>query len=87
VTGFLSSSTAAKVFTGATFALLFACLFVSILPSPFYTRLYVFLWGIRDWYGHDSDDESEGEIHHEKGEGVISTAHEIHIQEVPYSSP
>lgn len=58
VTGFLSSSTSAQVFTGATFALLFACLFISILPSPFYSRLFKVLYGTAV-YDDDEDDEDE----------------------------
>ncbi|KAJ8593446.1 hypothetical protein M405DRAFT_858938 [Rhizopogon salebrosus TDB-379] len=73
ITGFLSSSTSAQGFTGATFALLFACLFISILPSPFYSRLHGFLWGKRDWDDDDSDNDSDVDILHEKGAGTIST--------------
>jgi hypothetical protein len=61
VTGFLSSSTSAQIFTGATFALLFACLFVSILPSPVYSRLHKMLWGTTDYVNDDDDDDDNSE--------------------------
>ncbi|KAG2753608.1 hypothetical protein P692DRAFT_201862083 [Suillus brevipes Sb2] len=44
VTGFLSSSKSAQIFTGATFALLAAYLVASIIPSPVYPRLHNFLY-------------------------------------------
>ncbi|KAG1759782.1 hypothetical protein EDD22DRAFT_971482 [Suillus occidentalis] len=59
VTGFWSSSTSAQIFTGATFALLFACLFVSILPSPVYSRLYKILWRITDDADDDDADDND----------------------------
>lgn len=51
----------------------FVCLFISILPSPFYSRLHGFLWGKRDWDDDDSDNDSDVDILHEKGAGTIST--------------
>ncbi|KAG2753633.1 hypothetical protein P692DRAFT_20828591 [Suillus brevipes Sb2] len=68
VTGFLSSSTSARMFTGATFALLFVCLFASILPSPFYSRLYKMLWGITNYVDDDDDDGDDDELDKEHSE-------------------
>ncbi|KAG2346347.1 hypothetical protein BDR05DRAFT_959190 [Suillus weaverae] len=59
VTGFLSSSTSAQVFTGATFALLVMCMLASIIPSPFYSRLHKMLWGTDNDHDHDEDDEDD----------------------------
>ncbi|KAG2062746.1 hypothetical protein BDR04DRAFT_1164700, partial [Suillus decipiens] len=61
VTGFLSSSTLAQIFTGATFTLLFACLFVSILPSPFFSRLHKKLLGTTLHGSNDDCDDAPDE--------------------------
>jgi hypothetical protein len=69
VTGFLSSSYSAQVFTGATFALLFACLFVSILPSPFFSRLHKIFWGKTGEVNEDDDDDELDRERSEKEAG------------------
>jgi len=89
VTGFISTSTSAKIFTGGTFALLVACLFTSIIPSPFYTRLYGLLWGKHDWDDNDSDDASDAELHHHGGKGARATGviHDILCKACSTPSP
>lgn len=90
MTGFLSSSTSANIFTGATFALLCVCLLVSIVPSPFYTRLHGLLWGHHSWDDNESDDPSDAEAHHHDEKGVAATDdinHEIHYKAPSIPSP
>ncbi|KAG2034674.1 hypothetical protein BDR03DRAFT_964660 [Suillus americanus] len=74
VTGFLSSSTSARVFTGATFAVLFACLFGSILPSPFFSGLRnlfrKMLWRTTDPVDDDDDDDELDKERSEKEAGI-----------------
>ncbi|KAG2140248.1 uncharacterized protein EDB93DRAFT_1252882 [Suillus bovinus] len=72
LTGFMSSSTSAQIFTGATFALLVTCLLASILPSPFYSRLYKILWRITDYVEEDDDDDELEKEHSEKDTGGLA---------------
>ncbi|KAG1837575.1 hypothetical protein DFJ58DRAFT_144820 [Suillus subalutaceus] len=72
VTGFLSSSTSARIFTAATFAVLSTCLFVSILPSPFFSGLRhllrKMLWRTTDSVDDDDDDDDELDKEHSEKE-------------------
>lgn len=59
VTGFVSSSKSAKIFTGATFGLLVTYLVASILPSPIYPRLHEMLWGASGCVDEEADTDSD----------------------------
>ncbi|KAG2753609.1 hypothetical protein P692DRAFT_20828565 [Suillus brevipes Sb2] len=71
VTGFLSSSKLAQIFTGATFALFVTYLIASIIPSPVYPRLHKLLWGTTDCADEEDDEDSDNEDkeHSEKEAG------------------
>lgn len=71
VTGFLSSSKSAQVFTGATFALFVTYLIASIIPSPVYPRLHKLLWGTTDCADEEDSEDSDNEDkeHSEKEAG------------------
>jgi hypothetical protein len=71
VTGFLSSSKSAQIFTGATFALFVTYLIASIIPSPVYPRLHKLLWGTTDCADEEDSEDSDNEDkeHSEKEAG------------------